>query len=220
MSASAALRFLSPALLTALMLVAMGYASAQAPAPRLKYEYELVPQPQPVATGDRIEVVEFFWYGCPHCHNLQPPLEAWLKRKPADVELRRVPAVFRDSWIPHARMFYTLEALGELGRLHQSVYRAIHVEKEGLLTGNASADWAVRQGIEPAKWLAAYNSPEVERKVQESRALTKSYAVPGTPSLVVDGRYLTSSSMAESMPGVITILDGLIVMARDQRAKK
>ena len=222
MSVRPARRFVSFALLAAAALASIGLASAQAPAPapRLKYEYELLPQPQPVTTGERIEVVEFFWYGCPHCNNLQPSLESWLKLKPADVELRRVPAVFRESWIPHARLYYTLEALGELPRLHQSVYRAIHFEKESLTTASTSGDWAVRQGVEPARWLAAYNSPEVERKVQESRNLTKAYAVSGTPSLVVDGRYLTSSSMAESMPGVITILDGLIVMAREQRAKK
>jgi len=220
MSARAALRSLSFAVLAVTALASIGLASAQ-PALRPSLEYELLPQPQPVTTGERIEVIEFFWYGCPHCNNLQPPLESWLKRKPADVELRRIPAVFRDSWIAHARLYYTLEALGELPRLHQSVYRAIHFEKESLTTASTSADWAMRHGgIEQGRWLGAYNSPEVERKVQESRTLTKVYALRGTPSLVVDGRYLTSSSMAESMPGVITILDGLIVMARGERAKK
>jgi thiol:disulfide interchange protein DsbA len=218
--ARATLRLLGLTLLAITALTSIGLASAQAPALRAKSDYEVLPQPQPVATGERIEVVEFFWYGCPHCANLQPSLENWLKRKPADVELRRVPAVFRDSWMPHARVFYTLEALGELPRLHQSVYRAIHIDKESLTTASTSGDWALRHGIEPAKWLGAYNSAEVERKVQESIKLTRAYSVPGTPSLVVDGRYLTSSSMAESMPAVITILDGLIGMAREQRGRK
>ena len=218
--ARATLRLLGLTLLAITALTSIGLASAQTPALRAKSDYEILPQPQPVATGERIEVVEFFWYGCPHCNNLQPSLENWLKRKPADVELRRVPAVFRDSWMPHARLFYTLDALGELPRLHQSVYRAIHMEKESLTTASTSGDWAMRHGIEPAKWLAAYNSPEVERKVQESIKLTRAYSVPGTPSLVVDGRYLTSSSMAESMPAVITTLDGLIAMVREQRGRK
>ena len=202
-------------------LAALVFASitlAQQPL-RQKLEYDLI-SPQPVATGERIEVVEFFWYGCPHCANLQPPLEGWLKRKPADVELRRVPAVFRDSWIPHARIYYTLEALGEVGRLHQAVYRAIHVEKDSLMTPDAISAWASRNGIEPARWMGTYNSPEIERKVQESRKHIVAYAIEGTPSLVVDGRYLTSSSKAESMPQVITILDGLIVMARERRPAK
>ena len=199
-------------------LVLAAAALAQQPL-RQKVEYDLI-APQPTATGDRIEVVEFFWYGCPHCNNLQSHLEGWLKRKPADVELRRVPAVFRESWIPHARVYYTLEALGEVGRLHQAVYRAIHAEKQSLMTPEAIAAWASRNGIEPARWNAAYNSPEIDRKVEESKKHTIAYAIEGTPSLVVDGRYLTSSGKAESMPQVITILDGLIVMARDKRPSR
>ena len=197
----------------ALVLASTALAQQQL---RQRVEYDLI-QPQPVATGDRIEVVEFFWYGCPYCANLQPSLEGWIKRKPADVELRRIPAVFRESWIPHARIYYTLEALGEVGRLHQSVYRAIHIDNESLGSAEATAAWASRHGIEPARWLAAYNAHDVARKVQDSKKYTVAYAIEGTPSLVVDGRYLTSSSMAESMPQVITILDGLIVMAREKR---
>ena len=192
------------------------FASAQR-APRQNIEFQLIP-PQPVTTGDHIEVIEFFWYGCPHCNNLQPPLEAWLKRKPADVDLRRIPAIFRESWVAHARLYYTLDSLGEVPRLHQAVYRAIHVERESLASAATAADWAARHGVEQSRWLAAYESTEVERKVQESRAHTRGYYISGTPSLVVDGRYVTSSGMAESMAEVIAILDGLITMARERRA--
>ena len=203
-----------------LAVAALFAVSAQAQQPlKLNSDYVLI-NPQPVATGNRVEVIEFFWYGCPHCNNLQPPLEAWLKRKPADVELRRIPAVFRESWVNHARIFYTLEALGELPRLHQAVYRAIHAENEPLTSAAATAAWALRNGIEPARWAAAYGSPEVDKKLRFSVDATRAYDVPGTPSLVVDGRWLTSSGMAESMPAVITTLDGLIAMAREQRAKK
>jgi len=205
--------------LAMLALASIGLACAQQAPLREKVDY-IVINPQPVATGNRIEVVEFFWYGCPHCYNLQPALEAWIKRKPADVELRRIPAAFRDSWLPHARIYYTLEALGELERLHHSVYSALHQNKESLSTANTTADWAARNGIAPTPWLTAYNSPEVSRKVDASKVLTQAYGVPGTPSLVVDGRYLTSSGMAESMPGVIQTLEGLIVMARDRRSPR
>jgi thiol:disulfide interchange protein DsbA len=223
--------------LAMLALASIGLACAQ-PAPlREKVDY-IVINPQPVATGNRIEVVEFFWYGCPHCNNLQPALEAWLKRKPADVELRRIPAIFRESWAAHARLFYTLEALGELDRLHQAVYRAIHVDSKHrgaesplapwvpksvsdvLATAESTSEWASNSGIPPARWLAVYNAPEIIRKVEQSKTATKTYAVQGTPSLVVDGRYLTSSGMAESMPGVIKTLEGLIVMARDRRSPR
>jgi len=203
------------------VLAALVFASAALAQQQLRqrFEYDVISQ-QPITTGDRIEVVEFFWYGCPHCANLQPSLEGWLKRKPADVELRRIPAIFKESWMPHARLYYTLEAIGEVGRLHQSVYRAIHIDNESLANAEATAAWASRHGIEPNRWLAAYNSPEVDRKVQDSKKYTAAYSIEGTPSLVVDGRYLTSSSKAESMPQVITILDGLIAMAREKRPAK
>ena len=216
-SRSAASRVVSAVLAVALLAFTQVALAAQAPLPREKVDYLLI-DPQPVATGNRIEVVDFFWYGCPHCYNLQPSLEAWLKRKPADVELRHIPAIFRESWVPHARLYYTLEALGEVDRLHQAVYRAIHAERESLMNASSTAEWAARNGIDSTRWLAAYNSPEVERKVEQARALTRSYSIEGTPSLVVDGRYLTSSGMAESMPAVISILDGLITIARERRA--
>ncbi len=194
-------------------------ALAQQQPLRVNYEYRLI-DPQPVATGERIEVVEFFWYGCPFCYQLQAPLENWLKRKSTDVELRRIPTIFRDSWVPHARLFYTLETLGEVNRLHQAVYHSLHVEKESLNTPNGSADWAARNGVDPTRWLAAYMSAEVDRKVGEARALTRTYAIQGTPSVVVDGRYLTSSGMTETVPGVMPIVEGLIALTRERRAGK
>ena len=194
-------------------------AHAQKPA-RLNYEYQLIAPPQPTATGERIEVIEFFWYGCPYCNQLQAPLEAWLKRKPQDVELLRIPAIFRESWVPHARLFYTLEALGELDRLHQAVYRAYHVEGQSPNTADSSADWASHHGIDRARWLAAYNAPETTRKVALAAQQTRNYGIQGTPSLVVDGRYLTSTGMSETVPGVIATLDDLIAVVREQRRRK
>jgi protein dithiol oxidoreductase (disulfide-forming) len=186
--------------------------------PRVNYEYRVIPQ-QPTATGDRIEVIEFFWYGCPYCNQLQSPLAAWVKRKPADVELRHIPAIFRESWVPHARLYYTLEALGELERLHQAVYRAHHIDQQNLNTADISADWASHHGIDRARWLAAYNAPETHRKVGQAVQYTRAYYIEGTPSLVVDGRYVTSTGMSETVPGVITILEELIRMAREQRRR-
>jgi thiol:disulfide interchange protein DsbA len=190
------------------VLAFVSAALAQQPL-RQKLEYDLI-SPQPVSTGERIEVIEFFWYGCPHCYNLQPPLDGWLKRKPSDVELRRIPAVFRDSWIPHARVYYTLEALGEVGRLHHAVYRAIHVERDSLMTAEAAAAWASRNGIEPARWNAVYTSPEIERKIQESKKHTVAYAIEGTPSLVVNGHYRVNMQGVKSESDLIALLHWLI----------
>jgi len=197
-------------------LACPGNSVAQQPQVRLNYEYRVIP-PRPPATGERIEVIEFFWYGCPYCNQLQPALESWLQRKPPDVELRRIPAIFRESWIPHARLFYTLETLDELGRLHQTVYRTQHVEHENLNSAERSVEWAVRHGIDRAAWVATYNSSEVDQKVRQAEADTRLYAIQGTPSLVVGGRYLTSTGMTETVSGVIPILDELIRLEREER---
>jgi len=207
---------LTLALYVLIALALPGTAPAQPISARLNYEYRDIP-PQPVATGERIEVVEFFWYGCPYCNALQPALLSWLKRKPDDVELRRIPAIFRESWVPHARLYYTLEELGELPRLHEAVYRAYHVEHVDLMSAESTAKWAADNGIDRSQWLTAYNSREVEQKVRQAIESTRRYAIQGTPSLVIDGRYVTSTAMTETVPGVIPILDDLIRMSREQR---
>ena len=134
--------------------------------------------------------------------------------------LRRIPAILRDNWAPHVRVYYTLEALGELERLHQQAYHGYHVEELYMSKPDVMAQWAVRHGIERQKWLDAYNSSAVAQNVERAKELTRAYSVSGTPSLVVDGRYLTSSSMAGSVRGVIPILDELINIARQQRTRK
>ena len=173
--------------------------------------------PQPVRVANGIEVIDFFWYGCPYCNSLQPALERWISRKPDDVTVRRIPAVLRDSWAPHARAYYTLEALGEVERLHQRAYFSYHVEELAMSRAEAMSDWAVRNGIPRERWDTTYNSPAVQRKVEEAIELTRAYNVTGTPSLVVDGRYLTSGNMSETLDGMIRILDGLIYRVRATR---
>lgn len=206
----------------ALLALFSGISAAQQPAEgqrpiRADVEYRVI-KPQPLSVANGIEVIEFFWYGCPHCYNLQPPLERWISRKPADVTVRHIPAILRDSWAPHARIYYTLEALGEVERLHQRVYFSYHVEELALSNPDVVSGWAVRNGISRERWEEAYNSAAVQRKVEEAGRLSRAYSIAGTPSLVVNGRYLTSSSMAESMSGVIVILDGLIDKMRREAA--
>ena len=192
-----------------------GLASGAAP----EQPYEVLAPPQPVATGDQVEVIEFFWYGCPYCFELQPSLEAWLRKKPADIAFRRVPAVRSEKWEPYVRIFYALAELGELERLHQKVYEAHHVDALAMGQPEVVAQWAARHGIGREKWLAAYNSLRVAEGVAMARESTARYKIPGTPSLVVDGRYLTSSILAGSVPGLIPVLDELIRLARADRAR-
>lgn len=200
----------------AFALLAAGTTAAQQPI-RADIEYRII-KPQPVSVSNGIEVIDFFWYGCPHCHNLQPALERWISRKPADVTVRRIPAILRDSWAPHARIFYTLEALGEVERLHQRVYHGYHVEELSMSKPEVMSEWAVRNGIARERWDEAYNSAAVQRKVEEAARLSRAYSIAGTPSLVVNGRYLTSGSMGETLNSTVLILDGLVSKVRSEAA--
>jgi len=181
---------------------------------RQNIDYRLIAA-QPVDSGERIEVIDFFWYGCPACNALQPELEAWIRRKPADVVVRRIPAILRTAWAPHVRIYYTLEKLGEVERLHQQVYHGYHVEELAMSKPDVMEQWAARNGIDRKKWLDVYTSPEVEAGIERARRLTAAYDVRGTPSLVVNGRYLTAWDMAQLDPEVmVAILDDLIRLAR------
>jgi len=186
---------------------------------RQNIEYRLIPK-QPVTTGKRIEVIDFFWYGCPYCNALQPVLEAWRKRKPGDVVLRHIPAILNDSWQAHARIYYTLERLNEVARLHLQVYYGYHVELLHMSKPDVMVEWAVRHGIDRQQWLDAYDSPEVDEKVARAKELTRTYTVAGTPTLVVDGRYLTSGELAPSLQGMIPVLEDLIRIARRERLSR
>ena len=195
-------------------------ASAQIPASqkpiRAGIDYRVI-APQPVQSPKSIEVIDFFWYGCPYCNSLQPALGRWISRKPVDVTVRRIPAVLRDSWAPHARVYYTLEALGEVERLHQRAYYSYHVEELAMSRPEAMSDWAVRNGILRERWDTAYNSAAVQRKVEEAVELTRAYNITGTPALVVDGRYLTSGNLSDTLDGMIQILEGLVYRVRATR---
>ena len=184
---------------------------------RAEIDYRLI-RAQPVSVASGIEVIDFFWYGCPHCNNLQPSLEQWIRRKPADVTIRRIPAILRDSWAPHARIYYTLEALGEAERLHQQVYRSYHVEELHMSRPEVMSEWAVRHGIARERWDEAYTSAAVTRKVEQAAQLTRAYSIEGTPSLVVNGHYLTSGNMAGTIEDMMPLLDRLVRMARSLSA--
>ena len=193
--------------------------SAEAQQVKREVDYRIIAQ-QPVESGERIEVIDFFFYACPYCNELLPHLDRWLKRKPADVAFRRVPVVRHDSWVPLAKTYYTLEAMGEVDRLHAAVYRSYHIEDLSMSQEKVIAEWAEKHGLDREKFMTIYRSDEVRQKVEIARKLTMDYDIQGTPSIVVDGRYLTSSSMTPGMPQVIPIIDGLVRLARQQRINK
>ena len=218
MKRRAAIALLARGGLALASLALAGRASAQEVRARQNIEYRLIPV-QPVETGGNIEVIDFFWYGCPYCNELQPALEDWIKRKSADVAVRRVPVILKDNWAPHARIYYTLDLLGEVERLHQKVYHSYHVEELAMSKPDVMEQWAAKNGIERRRWVDAYFSPEVDGRIARAFQATKRYDIQGTPSVVVDGRYLTSSSMTPTVRGMIPVLDDLVRLARQNRGK-
>jgi thiol:disulfide interchange protein DsbA len=181
-------------------------------------DYAVLRHPQSTHSDNKIEVIEFFWYGCPHCYQLHPYIKSWLKHMPKDVSFRYVPAIFRPNWIPAARIFYALEVLGVKDKLHDKVYDAIHVDKIDLNKEDALFDWVAKQGIDRQKFIDAYNSFSVQNQdVPRSMNMSKSYGLTGVPAIVVDGKYVTSGRMGGTPQDTIRILDELIEKARAER---
>jgi len=169
------------------------------------------------SAADKIEVVEFFWYSCPHCNVFEPQFEAWVKKAPKDVVIRRVPVSFRPDFEPQQRLYYVLEALGKVDALHNKVFHAIHVEKQALNTADLVAAWADKQGLNKAKFIELYNSFPVNMKARRATQLQDAFKVDGVPSLGVAGRYYTSGSLAGSMARALSITDHLITLARKSK---
>ena len=192
---------------------------AQGKPPAEGKDYLLLSKPAPSeAPAGQIEVVEFFWYSCPHCNEFEPQLEAWAAKAPKDVSLRRVPVSFRPDFEPQQRLYYVLEALGKVAALHKKVFYAIHVEKQTLNTADLVTAWAQKQGIDKAKFTELYNSFPVNMKARKATQLQEAFMVDGVPALGVDGRYYTSGSLAGNMARALTVTDYLLTLARSSKA--
>lgn len=161
----------------------------------------------------KVDVLEFFWYSCPHCNLFEPQLEAWLAKLPKHVHFRRVPVMFRPSFEPQQRLFYVLEAMGRLGDLHKKVFQAIHGDKQSLDSAELIAAWAVKQGLDRNKFLEQYNSFAVTTKARRATQLQELYKVDGVPSLGIAGKYYTSGSLAGTMQRALQVTDHLIEQA-------
>jgi protein dithiol oxidoreductase (disulfide-forming) len=190
-------------------------AQAQAQSFKEGSDYLVLDKPAPTeAPAGKVEVVEFFWYGCPHCNSFEPQLEAWLKTSPKNVAFRRVPVSFRPDFEPHQRLYYVLEAMGKLDELHKKVFYTIHVEKQPLNSAPSVTAWAEKQGIDKAKFTEMYNSFSVSTKVRKATQLQDSYKVDGVPALGVAGRYYTSSEQAKTMERALLITNHLVALPR------
>jgi len=192
------------------LIAAIALAPLAAAAQRAPYN-ELNP-PQPVEAQGRIEVIEFFWYGCIHCYNLEPRIETWLKKLPPDVQFRRVPAVLSDRWAHDAAIFYAFDALGVLDKLHRPFFDAIHRERLRTDNQQALAQWLQKQGIDLQKFNETVKSFGVQSKTRRAIRLTSDYKIDGTPAMAVQGRYTVSAS-----DGMLDTVDQLIGAVRKSK---
>ena len=190
-------------------------ALAQGKPPEAGNDYLVVEKAAPVeAPAGKIEVVEFFWYSCPHCNAFEPAFEAWRKRAPKDLAVRRVPVAFQDSFVPQQRLYYALEAMGLLEKLHAKVFAAIHAEKQNLTKGEQIADWIAKQGVDKAKFLEQFNSFSVATKASKGTQLQNTYKVEGVPAMGVAGRFYTDGTLAKSMDRALTVVEFLAAQVR------
>ena len=196
---------------------AMGAAAAAEPVEGK--DYVRLKNVQPVETGKKIEVIEFFSYGCPHCNDLEPILDAWLAKLPPDVQFRRVPVMFQQRWEALAKIYYTLDAMGDEQRLSPEVFKAIHGAGLPLYQDKAFFDWAAAHGLDRAKVAEVYNSFAVNSKFNRAKAQAQAYNVQSVPTMVVDGKYVTSSDRVGTHAALPPVLDALIAKARAEHGK-
>ncbi len=169
------------------------------------------------AAKGKVEVVEFFWYECPHCNAFEPALEAWIKTLPKDVSMRRVPVQFRDDFVPLQRLYYALEAMNLVEKLHGKVFQAIHVERVPLKKPEAIVDWVAQQGVDKAKFEAQFNSFTVATNAKKATQLQDAYRVEGVPAMGVAGRFYTDGTLSKSMDRALQVVDHLVAEVRAGR---
>ena len=183
---------------------------AQGKPPEEGLDYIKLGKPAPTdAPKGKIEVVEFFWYHCPHCNHFEPTLEAWLKKLPKDVHFKRVPVAFQEAAVPLQKLYYTLEAMGKVNEMQRKVFTAIHADKQNLNKSEAIVAWAVKQGFDEKKFVEIFNSFAVNTKVSRAKQLSNDYKIQGVPSLGVAGKFYTDSGLAKGMTRALQVVEFL-----------
>jgi thiol:disulfide interchange protein DsbA len=206
-------------IITALLLLVSSVAIAE---PQAGFEYQQTQQAIPTDNPAKIEVTELFWYGCPHCFELEPHLAVWVKKLPQDVVFKRVPGIPRPDWAPGAKAYYAMEALGVLDKLHSPFFNAIHKQKAVKANDEAGIiDWITKQsGMDRKKVSDAYNSFSVNTKNMRAMQIFRASGATGVPALIVDGKYISSISMAGGTEELLKVADQLIAKARAEKTGK
>jgi thiol:disulfide interchange protein DsbA len=178
--------------------------------------FELI-EPQPVQTGKQIEVLELFWYGCPHCYTLEPVVDEWLKTKPTKAELVRLPAVLRDSWAFHARLYFAFEALDVLDKVHTEFFDEIHKRRNRINSLEALTPFLAAHGIPKDDFMDAYESFAVDSKLRHALLMSNRYEATGVPTMIVDGKYRATASSAGGHEQLMELVNFLVAKAAKER---
>jgi protein dithiol oxidoreductase (disulfide-forming) len=191
---------------------------AQAAAPVAMVEgthYVKLGQPLPTPASDKIEVLEFFWYGCPHCFSFEPMLNVWVRNLPADVAFRRVPIAFRDEpFTTHQRIYFALESMGALESMHRKVFNAIHIDKQHLDKLPEIVALVTKNGVDGAKFTESFNSFSVQTKARQAKKLAEAYRIDGVPALGIQGKFYTSGTLAGTPERSLEVADYLLQRVR------
>ena len=179
--------------------------------------YKRLSKPQPTDNADTIEVVEVFWYGCPHCYDFEPFLSKWLENKPDDVAFKRMPAVFRQDWLAHAKAYYTARELDVVDQVHSEIFTQIHEQRNRLNNESALKAFFVEHGVDGDTFTKTYNSRTVEAHIKQALTKLRRYEITGVPAMVINGKYMTSGPIAGSYETMIQTMDELIEKERAAR---
>jgi thiol:disulfide interchange protein DsbA len=179
--------------------------------------YEVLATPVRTADPDKIEVAEFFWYGCPHCYHFEPSITAWKKTKADDVNFVQVPAIWHPDMTLHAKMFYTAQQLNKLPELHEAFFTAMQVGKLKLNTPDEIQKMFVERGVSADEFKKMFNSFGTDSMVKQAQAKASGSKVSGTPEIVVNGKYRISAKLAGSQPGMLKVVDFLVEKERKEK---
>lgn len=171
---------------------------------------------QPTQTDDKIEVVEVFWYGCPHCYDFEPYVEKWLATLPEDVEFRRMPGIFNKNWVDHAKAYFTAEKLGVLDKTHTALFDALHKQKKRIFSEQELKEFFVSKGVDGDEFTRVFNSSEIETKFKQAFVMGQRYKITGVPAVIINGKYMTSGSLAGSYDNILKTIDELVDTERQQ----
>jgi thiol:disulfide interchange protein DsbA len=193
-----------------LPMAALQAAKEVDPLFRIYGQYERVSPPQPTGSPNQVEVLELFWYGCPHCYSLEPYLKRWESTKPDYVVFRRMPAVFSERWLPHATAYYTAEALGVMDKIHGPMFDAMHKYGRPINTKEQLRAFFMEQGVSEQDFDKAYDSFAVRNKVRQAMVMTNRYGINGVPAIIVNGKYRTSGTLTGNFENLIKVINTLV----------